>query len=215
MTFKQALRKPFRYAYWNAALIIIGLNFIVYMLCRLMPQLYSYLSLNVHNLVNFHMYWQFVTYMFVHDMSSIWHLVFNMLALLIFGMSVERSLGSKEFVLFYMVTGTLCGVVSFLIYYFSGAYNVFLMGASGAIYAVLLSYAVLFPRSTIFIWGIIPIPAPVLVGLYAVIEIVSQLVNIRSGVAHMTHLAGLVIAWLYFLVRMGVSPWKVWKQNFR
>ncbi len=114
-----------------------------------------------------------------------------------------------------MVTGTLCGVVSFLIYFFSGAYNVFLMGASGAIYAVLLSYAVLFPRSTIFIWGIIPIPAPVLVGLYAVIEIVSQLVNIRSGVAHMTHLAGLVLAWLYYLVRMGVCPWKVWNQNFR
>ena len=64
------------------------------------------------------MYWQFLTYMFVHSNWS--HLFSNMLGLLIFGISVERSIGSKEFLLFYFLTGILCGVFSFFFHYFTG-----------------------------------------------------------------------------------------------
>ena len=71
-----------------------------------------------------------------------------------------------------------------------------------------------FPRSIIFIWGIIPVPAPIMVLGYAVIEFVSQFVG-SSNVAHMTHLAGFGFAWLYFVVRMGVHPVRVWKDAYR
>ncbi|MDR2898654.1 MAG: rhomboid family intramembrane serine protease [Spirochaetaceae bacterium] len=207
------IKRPFSYAYWNVSLILIGINLLVYLLTRVAPGMYTWLSLNVVNLIYHRMYWQFFTYMFVH--GGFTHLLFNMLALFFFGMSVERRLGSKEFLLLYFVSGLFCGIFSFGIYYFTGSVNVFLMGASGAIYAMLLSYAVLFPASSIFIWGIIPVPAPILVLVYAAIEILSELFSWRSGVAHMTHLAGFAVAWLYFLVRLGINPWKVWKSTFR
>ena len=87
------------------------------------------------------------------------------------------------------------------------------MGASGVIYAILLLFAVIFPRSTIYIWGIIPLQAPVLVIVYTIFELVSQFSG-NTNVAHYTHLAGFLFAWLYCLIRMGVNPWKVWKTNY-
>lgn len=157
------------------------------------------------------MYWQFFTYMFVH--SNLSHLFSNMLGLLFFGITLERTIGSKEFLLFYFVTGTLCGVFSFILNWILGAYGVFLMGASGVIYAILLLFAVSFPRSTIYIWGIIPLPAPILVIVYTVFELVSQF-SANSNIAHYAHLAGFLFAYLYCLVRMEVNPWKVWKNNY-
>jgi len=213
MSLLRKIRTPFRYSFNSVSFYIIGINILIYLLTSMNPNLYNYLSLNVINVVRNSMFWQFLTYMFVHGGLS--HLVFNMLGLLFFGLTLERAIGSKEFLLLYLVSGFLCGVFSFAVYYFSGNYRVFLLGASGAIYAVLLAYAVVFPRSQIFIWGILPIPAPILIGIYAGIEIFNQFLSVRSGVAHMTHLAGFACAWLYIRIRMGISPWKVWKDAFR
>lgn len=214
-----SLKKPFRYTFNNIAFLLIFINIIIYFLTAMTYRLYasdifySFLSLNVVNIIVHKMYWQFITYMFVH--GSISHLFFNMLALFFFGNMLERAMGSKEFLLFYLLTGFLSGFLSFLIYYLTGGHRVFLMGASGAIYAVLLAYAVYFPRNRIFIWGIVPVPAPILVAVYAGIEFASQFLSLRTGVAHITHLAGFAFAWLYLLVRIGVNPLKVWKNAFR
>ena len=205
------LRKPFSYSFFNSALVLIGINIFFFVVSQRFTNLYTLCSLNVYNVVKNKMYWQFVTYMFVH--SNLSHLFSNMLGLLIFGISVERSIGSKEFLLFYFLTGILCGVFSFFFHYFTEGYYVFLMGASGAIYAILLLFAVIFPRSTIYIWGIIPLKAPVLVVVYTIFELVSQFSG-GTNVAHYTHLAGFLFAWLYCLIRMGVNPWKVWKNNY-
>ena len=113
--------------------------------------------------------------------------------------------------LFYLVCGALSGFFSFLVYRFTGQYRVFLLGASGAIYSVLFAYAVFFPRSVILVWGIIPVPAPVMVLIYAIIELGSQFLGSRGNVAHMTHLFGFLAAWLYFVIRMGIHPIKIWK----
>ena len=87
------------------------------------------------------------------------------------------------------------------------------MGASGAIYSLLFAYAVLYPRSIVYIWGVIPIPSPLLVLLYTGIEIFSQLRG-GSNVAHMTHLFGFVAGFFYFIVRMGINPIKIWKNAY-
>ena len=213
------IKKPFRYTFQNISFIIILVNVLVYFFTTMIRRLYGsdalyiYLSLNVINVVLYKMFWQFITYMFVH--GSLSHLFFNMLALFFFGSMLEKAMGSKEFLLFYLLTGFLSGFLSFLIYYFTGGHRVFLMGASGAIYAVLLAYAVYFPRNRIFIWGIVPVPAPILVAVYAGIEFASQFLSLRSGVAHITHLAGFGFAWLYLQIRIGVNPLKVWKHAFR
>lgn len=205
-------RKPFRYTYFHATLCIILINLIMYFVCNFIPEIKGYLALNVYYVVVHKMYWQFVTYMFVHQ--GFRHVLLNMLGLFFFGMGVERAIGSKEFVLFYFVTGILSGVLSFFLYYLTGSYRVFLLGASGAVYAVLFAYAVCYPRSMIFIWGILPVPAPVLVFIYALIEIFSGFFG-TSNVAHFTHLFGFLIATLYFIIRMGVNPIKIWKDGYR
>lgn len=213
MSLIKLIRKPFRYSFFNATFVIIGLNLAVFLITNMMRNMTSYLSLNVITIYQYKMYWQFFTYMFVH--SDFTHLLFNMLGLFFFGLSVERTLGSKEFLLIYLLSGILCGIMSYMAYLFSGAYMVFLMGASGAIYSLLLAYAVIFPRNRIYIWGVLPIQAPLLVAIYAGIEIASQLFTLSHGVAHMTHLAGFAVAWVYFIVRMGINPWKVWKDAYR
>ena len=213
MSFLSSIRKPFRYSFNTVSFYIIGFNILVFLLTSMNQAYYSYLSLNVINVLQHSMYWQFISYMFVH--GSLSHLVFNMIGLLFFGLTLERAIGSKEFLLLYMVSGLVSGLFSFVVYYITGSYSIFLMGASGAIYAVLLAYAVIFPRSQIYIWGVLPIPAPILIAIYAGIELASQFFSIRSGVAHMTHLAGFACAWIYLRLRMGLNPWKIWKDAFR
>lgn len=210
-------QKPFKYTYSRITLGLIIANLVVFAIINLMPSIGRYIgsygSLNVVAVVRYHMYWQFITYMFIHQNFT--HVIFNMLALLMFGLPLEKALGSKEFLLFYFVCGIFSSLFSFVVYYFTGSYNVFLMGASGAIYGVLFAYAVAYPRSTIFIWGVLPLPAPLMVGLYAIIELGSQFLGRGGNVAHMTHLFGFVAAWLYFLIRMKINPIKVWKNEYR
>jgi len=131
-----------------------------------------------------------------------------MFGLFVFGSSVERHTGTKEFVLYYFVTGILAGLLSFILYVAFGSYQVYLLGASGALFAVMMAYAAFFPTSIIYIWGLLPVRAPVLVLGYTAIEIGSTVFGFQQGVAHLTHLAGFLFAYLYFLVRYGTNPWK-------
>lgn len=200
------IRKPFRYRYYNAVLILIGLNLLFFLIQNAFDNATAYFSLNTITVLYANAYWQFFTYMFAH--ANISHLLLNMLGLFIFGTHVERQMGSNEFILFYLITGILAGVFSFVFYLISGAYYVRLLGASGAIFAVQLAYATFFPNSLVYFWGIIPLRASVMVLGFTLISVFSSLFSINSGVAHLTHLAGFAFAWLYFLVRFGVNPWK-------
>ena len=212
---KPFFRKPFRYTFFNATLILVLINVAVYVLSWLLKNsnIKMLYSLNVLCINYYYMYWQFVTYMFIHGNFS--HIFFNMLGLLMFGSYLEKAIGSKEFLLFYFVCGILSGFFSYIFYFFTHQYYAFLMGASGAIYAVLFAYAVFYPNSVIHIWGIIPVPAPILVLVYAIIEFLSQFFGSGQGVAHITHLFGFIVAWLYFVIRMGIHPIKIWKNAYK
>lgn len=211
MNFIARIRRPFRYEYWNAALILIGINLLVFLLTYIDPVFELLLAMNPGHVLQDRMYWQLFTYQFVH--GSVMHILSNMLGLLFFGMAVERRMGSKEFLLLYLLSGTLCGVFSLALYVLTGTWYVFLMGASGAIFAILLAYAVLYPDSVVYIWGIIPIPAPILVLGYAGLEVFYMIAGMNEGVAHSTHLIGFAVAWVYFLVRFGINPAKVWSRR--
>jgi membrane associated rhomboid family serine protease len=151
--------------------------------------------------------WQFITYMFVHDPRSIGHLLFNMFALFVFGRRIEQQMGSREFLLYYLLTGALAGLFSFAVYIFTGNMLVTLMGASGAIFAVQLAFAAFFPDSIVYIWGILPLRAPIMVLAFTALELFFILTGLGGNVAHATHLAGFGFGWLYFLVRFGINPW--------
>jgi membrane associated rhomboid family serine protease len=200
------IRRPFGYSYSNLTLWIIAANVLVMALEYIVPSTLLYLAMTPV-LVLSGFVWQPLTYMFVHDPHNLTHILVNMLGLLFFGTAIEREMGSKEFLLYYLLTGFLAGLFSFAAYLFLGGAYVPLLGASGAVFAVLVAFATLEPNSQILIWGIIPVRAPVMVLGYAGIELLSQLMGAGGGVAHLTHLAGFGFGWLYFLARFGVNPW--------
>jgi len=197
------LRRPLPYRAYNITFILIGINLAVFFLSMLSSQLTTYIAMNPVLTIGRGFWWQPFTYMFAH--SGISHVVFNMLGLFFFGTQVEREMGSYEFLLFYLLTGTLAGFFSLAVYWFSGSYYVFLLGASGAVFAVLLAFATYYPNAQIFIFGILPMRASVLVLLYTAIEVFSQMRG-GSNVAHLTHLAGFGFAYVYFVVRVGLNP---------
>ena len=201
---RKTIGKPFPYNYNNYLFILIGINFFVFVLTSIRPDLISYLAMNPILVTRGNAYWQFLTYMFAHAGTQ--HIVFNMLALFFFGIQVERTMGSSEFLLFYFFCGLAAGIFSFFIYFTTGQYRVFLLGASGVVYAVLLAFAVYYPYSTIYIMGILPVKAVYLVIGYTVIELFSHITNPFSGVAHLTHLAGFAFAYIYFMFRLGINP---------
>jgi len=206
------INRKFRYSFTNVTLQLIVANVIVFMITSVYRQAYGYLALVPVYILQRHWYWQFFTYMFTH--ANLNHILFNMLGLFMFGSAVERRIGSKEFLLFYLLTGTLSGIFSYFSYYLTGT-NVILVGASGAVYAVLFAYAVLYPYARILVFWFFPMRAPVLVALYTAIELFNQVFGVSGGIAHLTHLAGFGFAYLYFIIRLKIKPLDEWRRARR
>jgi len=134
--------------------------------------------------------WTIVTYMFLH--GGLGHIFFNMLALFFFGSRVEDRLGSRRFITLYFIGGISGALFSLLF-----ARHAAVIGASGAIFGVMLAYAYFWPRDRIMIWGIIPVEARVLVIITTVLAIYSGLNGSGGGVADFAHLGGYAGAFLY------------------
>ena len=153
--------------------------------------------------------WQILTHMFMH--GGFWHIFFNMYSLLMFGSILERSLGPKKFLIFYFVTGLGAaalhtGVVwmQARVFIANGAVNAYqallmtpTLGASGAIYGVLIGFAMLYPQAQLMlIFPPIPVKAKWLVVIFAAIELFSGINGIQESVAHFAHLGGMLFGWL-------------------
>ena len=199
------IRKPVRFRFFNATLVIIAINVFVFLLNQMVPITRAYLGLLPQaGVINNGFYWQFLTYMFVHGGFS--HILFNMLGLFIFGTQLEKHMGSTEFLILYFFTGIGTGVVSFFL-------GINVVGASGAIYGLLLAFATYFPTTRIFIMGILPLRAPIAVLIFTAMSLVFQFTGMMGGVAHFAHLAGIVLAYLYFLVRLRINPIRVFLEK--
>jgi membrane associated rhomboid family serine protease len=135
--------------------------------------------------------WQVFTYMFLH--GGIGHIFFNMLALWMFGSMLEREWGSREFAKYYLLTGLGGGLCYAL---FNIGSPIPTVGASGAIYGLLAAYAILFPENIIYVWFVIPLKAKWFALIFGGIEFLSSF-NSGSGVAHLAHLGGMIIGYLY------------------
>lgn len=159
--------------------------------------------------------WQFVTHMFMH--GGFWHLFFNMYTLFIFGCVLERVWGAKKFLLFYFVTGLGAALLHTGVEWIESivymnqiaegsaaaqaamhALNITpTVGASGAIYGVLLGYAMLFPDSQLtLLFPPVTLTAKWFVIIFAVIELLTGVFGIGGGIAHFAHLGGMLFGWL-------------------
>jgi membrane associated rhomboid family serine protease len=136
--------------------------------------------------------WSIVTYMFLH--GGLMHLLFNMLALFFFGPRVEERIGSRSFTTLYFLSGITGALASFFL-----ARGAPIIGASAGVFGVMMAFAHFWPDTPILVWGIIPVPARMLVIITTVIALFSGFTGASSGVAHFAHLGGYAGAFLYLL----------------
>lgn len=184
-------------------LIINILIFVATLVLEGMGTNLSYaLGLHFFMMPDFHVY-QFVTYMFMH--GGFTHLFFNMFALWMFGCVVENTLGTKRFLIYYMACGIGAGLIQeltqFVSIYFMLSHSASLtVGASGAIYGILLAFGMLYPNERIFIFPLpVPIKAKWFITFYVVVELFSAIATSGDGVAHTAHLGGMLIG--FFMIR--------------
>ncbi len=171
---------------WVKRLLIA--NVVVYLAAIAVPALDIWLAfVPAHTLTR---PWTILTYMFVH--AGFWHLFFNMIILFFFGPPLEGMWGSREFLKFYVVAGLGGAVFSYLF-----AFNAGVVGASAAMYGVMLAFAMNWPDMPIHIWGILPVKAKWLVAFLAAVSILSLVGGREDGVAHFAHLGGFVAGFLY------------------
>lgn len=140
--------------------------------------------------------WQLITYQFMHGGFS--HILFNMFALWMFGASIEDIFGSKKFLIFYLLAGISAGLLHLFVSPLLGSAPAVTIGASGAVYGVLIAYAMFFPDNLIFLYFLIPIKAKYLIGFLVVLEFMA-VDSASSGVAHLAHLGGALFAFLYIM----------------
>jgi membrane associated rhomboid family serine protease len=177
---------------------LISANVAMFVAQLFVRQITETLGLIPAEVVRLHI-WQLGTYMFLHGNLS--HILFNMLALWMIGGELERIWGSRYFLKFYFVTGIGAAVLtvlfSLLPFTFASAlYDSNIIGASGAIYGLLLAYAIYFPNRPIYLWFLFPVPAKIFVAILGAIAFLSSLGS-TSGVANATHLGGLLVGYLF------------------
>lgn len=164
---------------------------------------------------------QFVSYMFVH--ANVWHLFWNMLALWFFGPPLEALWGKRAFLKFYLFTGFGAGALHGLVAPFFLGQDYYMIGASGAVFGVLLAFAVLFPNQQVLLWFVLPMPSRYFVFLIGIMTLFALLGSGGGQISHFTHLAGLGFAygWLWLRVRFPMawlfneSRWPQWRVRRR
>ena len=142
--------------------------------------------------------WQLFTYLFLH--GGVTHLLFNMLALWMFGTPLERDWGTRQFLKYYFICGVGAGLCDVLMNAVVGNWHTSTIGASGAIYGLLLAFGVCYPEQTVLMGFLFPIKAKFMVMIYAAVELYLS-IGVNSGVSNIAHLGGMLVGFLYLKSR--------------
>ena len=173
---------------WVLRLIVA--NLVIFIISRASPEIMNALTF-VPALVLIRP-WTVISYMFLHVGMS--HIFFNMLGLFFFGPRLEHVLGGRRFLLLYFVSGIGGSVLSFVLSPMTA-----IVGASGAVFGVMLGFAYFWPREPIYIWGIFPVPAGWMVLGMTILSIYGG-IGASGGIAHFAHLGGFLGGYLYLKV---------------
>jgi membrane associated rhomboid family serine protease len=140
--------------------------------------------------------WQILTYGFLHDRDSLWHIFFNMFALWMFGRDIERLMGPKRFLIYYLTCVVGAAVVQLVVARITGEIYP-TIGASGGVFGVLLAFGLAFPnRMVMLIFPPIPMRAKYFVLFYGLLELTLGVTGAASGIAHFAHLGGMLFGFL-------------------
>ena len=156
--------------------------------------------------------WQLFTYLFIH--GGFFHIFFNMFVLWMFGKDLEQEWGKKDFLVFYFFCGIGAGFITVLL-----GINSFIpiVGASGAIYGLLVAYGFTYPNRLVYLYGLFPLKVKHMVLVLGVIAFFASLSASQSSVSHITHLSGMIIGLIIMYFNLRWSSTKMWyfKQRLR
>lgn len=167
-------------------------NGVVFLLGMINPSLGSFLTyhfaVSAEGVFGQFKIWQLVSYMFLH--ADFFHILFNMFILWMFGIELEHEWGTKEFLKYYFVTGISAGIFSLI---FSGAPTV---GASGAVYGIMIAYALRYPDRMVYIYFLFPVKVKYMMGFLTLVSLFNSFGS-GDNIAHVAHLGGIVVGAVY------------------
>ena len=154
------------------------------------------------------MLWQFVTYMFLH--GGVFHIFFNMLTLFMFGNDLERYWGTRRFLNYYFITGIGAGLCSWIVAMHSESV---IIGASGAIYGLLLAYGVTYPNRIVYLNFLLPVKVKWLVVIFGAMAFLSSIGGSEPGVASIAHLGGMLVGYLFLKGKDWIDRYKYFNEQ--
>ena len=178
----------------DAIKLLVSVNFTIFFLQTISGKehlLFDLFGLVPQAIWSDFMIWQPFTYLFFH--GNIWHILINMFVLWMFGSELENAWGRKNFIKYYFITGIGAGMVTCL---FNLQSNIPVVGASGAVYGILLAYGLSFPNRTVYLYGLIPIKSiwfVIAIGILAFLSSFQQMTQI----SHLTHISGMAIGYVF------------------
>lgn len=180
-----------------------------------LAQFFRLLALTPAAVVGHLAVYQLVTYLFLH--GGFWHLIVNMFTLWMFGATLERDWGTRNFLKYYFLCGIGAGICDVVVNAAIGNWGTSTIGASGAIYGLLLAFGVMYPEQTILMSFVFPIKAKYFVMIYGAIALLSSL-NVNSGVSDIAHLGGMLFGLAYLKLRLphfSLEEWHGWYRTWK
>jgi membrane associated rhomboid family serine protease len=159
------------------------------------PALEYFLGLNPDLITQQFMFWQFGTYMFLH--GGFFHILINMLMLYMFGNELERLWGTRRFLKYYFITGIGAGVCSWIAWIVDPHNPAITIGASGAIYGLLLAYGITYPNRIVYLYFLFPIKVKWMVLIMGAVVFFPSISRTQTVIAHIAHLGGMLVGYLY------------------
>jgi len=197
----------------NGVKLLLIINVAVFILMELSGQkniFFQMFGLIPHAVLQEYKLWQMFTYLFIH--GGFIHILFNMFVLWMFGKDLEVDWSKNEFLIFYFVCGIGSGLISVL-----ASINSFvpIVGASGAIYGVLVAYGFTYPNKMVYLYGVFPLKVKYMVLGLGVIAFFASLSASQSNVSHITHLSGMIIGIIYILFNFKWKKIHLWYIKMR
>jgi len=197
---------PFTYSFGPGGITpavkwIIWANVAAFIVSVLSQRTFDFFGLKPQAVIEHAWIWQPATYMFLH--AGLFHILFNMLGIWMFGVELERLWGTRFFIRYYAITGVGAAITTLLVSLLpfaitAATYKAVTVGASGALYGLLMAYAMYFPDRPILMFLLFPIPAKFFVIIIGAISFLSATgAGGTTGVAHTAHLGGMIFGYLY------------------
>lgn len=181
--------------------ILLIANGLVYALQQFAPEMmfiyFALWPLNSPEMYPSFMPWQLVTYGFMHGMGSLMHILFNMLMLWMFGREIERLMGARRFITYYLVCVVGAGIIQLIVGLIQGGPAVPTVGASGGVFGIFLAFGMAFPnRMMMLVFPPIPMKAKYFVIMLGIFELTLGFSGVNNGIANFAHLGGMLFGYL-------------------